>query len=266
MNHGNVEPTRWTRRRWLLGFGAIFLLHVLLVVFFAEDPAVEPRRPEQGTVFKSIVGTRMNWDITEALGTRDPTLFALVNRHGFSGEIWNKRHPLEHELWTWQETPPWWTNAANELGNEFSRFVQSNSIPPVQFPFPEGPWIPRLNVKRELPHPESTLELQGDPARRELLSPVDLPAWPHGELLTNTVVQIKVNPEGHVFSAVLLGSSGFDKADQYALEVARNAKFTPLEPQGADRPDAPAVPSFGKMIFRWHTVPSQSSQDTSAQP
>ncbi len=60
-------------------------------------------------------------------------------------------------------------------------------------------------------------------------------------------VQLLVDQNGNIDSAVLLESSGDDAADQQALGLARALRFAP-----ADKP------MFGEIIFNWHTVPASA--------
>jgi TonB family protein len=57
-------------------------------------------------------------------------------------------------------------------------------------------------------------------------------------------VQVLVDAAGNVVSTVLLTPSGYDAADQRALELARALRFTPSSSL-----------TFGRIIFNWHTVP-----------
>ncbi|HEY5910112.1 MAG TPA: hypothetical protein VJA21_05860, partial [Verrucomicrobiae bacterium] len=102
----------------------------------------------------------------------------------------------------------------------------------------------------------STFRLAGALAGRALKTPIDLPSRSHAEILTNSVVQLLVDPEGIPLSTILLGpGSGSKEADDYALQRARAARFTPL-------PFTPGTASpllglaWGELIFEWHTVPA----------
>jgi len=97
-------------------------------------------------------------------------------------------------------------------------------------------------------------------AARRLLTALDLPSWPHSDILTNTVVQVVVDADGDTLSSTPLKSCGLSEADQFALKTAASARFL-----SARKPGQPAVPlSWGKMIFQWHTVPAESTNSAPA--
>ena len=76
-------------------------------------------------------------------------------------------------------------------------------------------------------------------------------------MLTNSVVQIAVTPEGQTVAAMLLVSSGSKEADLIAMSQARAARFRPMSQPGSERPAySPNGLSWGELIFEWHTVPS----------
>jgi len=102
----------------------------------------------------------------------------------------------------------------------------------------------------------SALRVEGDLARRRLLAPLELPSWPHPDLLTNTVVQLLVNADGEPVSLTFLSGCGYSPADQYALDQARAARFQSLSGSGPQRLASPmAHLTWGTMIFEWNTLP-----------
>jgi hypothetical protein len=115
------------------------------------------------------------------------------------------------------------------------------------------PDISSESVLRE----ESTLRLGGALAQRQPISPPQLKAWRHEDVLTNTVVHVVVDGRGQTISSVLLPpGSGSREADQYALEQARAARFESIEPSGPRSPPNPTPQlTSGEMIFQWHTLP-----------
>ena len=90
----------------------------------------------------------------------------------------------------------------------------------------------------------STLQVVGELAQRQLPSAICLTNWPYADVLAPCVVQALVDTAGNVVSTVILSPSGYDAADQRALELARTLRFT-SSPQ----------PTIGQIIFNWHTVP-----------
>ena len=72
-----------------------------------------------------------------------------------------------------------------------------------------------------------------------------LHVWPSLKLLTNSVVQIAVNPAGEVVAARLAASCGLATADAEAAAKARALRF---------RPSPSAVMQWAEAIFQWHTI------------
>jgi TonB family protein len=125
------------------------------------------------------------------------------------------------------------------------------------------PDLPPLAVSAE----QSTLLLEGELAQRWLIAPPPLRSCTNLDILTKSIVRIAVDAEGRPVSPTLLSGSGSRKADQYALEVARAARFEPLGRNPADTALNPAADlSWGRMIFRWHTLPLPPTNAPAAKP
>ena len=88
------------------------------------------------------------------------------------------------------------------------------------------------------------MQIEGELAQRQLPSEISLTNWPYADVLQPCVVQVLVDAAGNVVSTVILTSSGYDAADQRALELARALSFKPASRL-----------AVGRVIFNWHTVP-----------
>ena len=109
--------------------------------------------------------------------------------------------------------------------------------------------------------------LEWDLAQRRLLTPLSLRSWLNPDILTNSVVRIAVDSEGRPVSPTLLLGSGSREADQYALELARAARFEPVRHNPADSALKPAADlSLVRMVFRWHTLPLPPTNTPVASP
>jgi TonB family protein len=190
----------------------------------------------------------------------DPTLFALPTRHGFSGGAWLDFAPLRFAPWQWTEPPPWLTVQTQALGRGFAALVSLNTANPLRVadkPMPRvvglAAPVPAVPLRNR-----SELRLSGDLAGRRLLEPIALPAWPHTDLLSNSVVQVVVDGEGRVLAATLLSGSGRADADEYAVRAATAARFEP-EQRGA-MPAGSEVVVRGRLTFQWHTVPPPAAE------
>ena len=103
----------------------------------------------------------------------------------------------------------------------------------------------------------STLLIQGDVARRQLLNQIDVPSLPYNDVIAPSKVQVVVDAAGNVVSAVLLppdnpveAAGHYEAADRRALEIARTARFAPA-----------AHLTLGRLIFNWRTVPMTGTNE-----
>jgi hypothetical protein len=112
--------------------------------------------------------------------------------------------------------------------------------------------LPQVATRVVLPA-SSTLRVEGPLALRSFLIRPQLRAWPHFELLTNSVVQLVVDEGGKPATpGTLLVSSGYGPADIYALEQARIARFNPLVNVTS------ASNTWGLLVFEWTTSPTNT--------
>jgi hypothetical protein len=247
-----VEPQRWPRRRWWFAVALMLALQAMLVFLAEERSLPVPRQPVSAPLIRLSAGAP-----SELLALYDPTLFALPQREGFSGEAWLKSIPsLEFRPPDWTEPPRWLQLSADPLGAGFKDFLRANVSPPF-------PTIvarePRSSAPELFPtgpvSTASTLRIEGGLAKRRLLSRPELPAWTNTDVLANSVVQLLVDAQGNTFSAVVLPpGSGLNDADQCALETAKAARFNAVEPTGPGRAKNPAAElTPGRMIFEWQT-------------
>jgi TonB family protein len=192
----------------------------------------------------------------------DPTLFARPHEQTFSGQAWMAAPAQEFAPLTWSEPPEWLELSLDELGATFHQFIASQ-------PFGSQQWLPQREPELRLPplppaqiFPEkSVLRLDGQLVRRELLSKPDLPSWPSGEVLSNSIVQVLVDPDGRPVSATLLPpGSGSREADERAVTLARAARFRPAPNTDPNHPLTGT--DFGEMIFVWHIVPLPQTNAT----
>jgi len=243
---GETKPRRkgsWTLNRWLLLIVLVLVAHVVLIFIFGARKPITPR------AVKNVPELQLAGGSGEWLTLNDPTLFALPSREGFAGPAWIEVPRVQFHRQEWTEPLRWLQLPTRELGAIFSQFMETNrfatfqfsSEPPPRFTVPLVPLEPTFAET-------STWHIEGDLARRQLLTPMKLPAWPYADVIAPSRVQVLVNAAGEVVSAVLLppdnpGEVRDPDADQRALELARAARFTP----------APGL-TMGQLIFNWRTV------------
>jgi hypothetical protein len=268
MTPAPAHPRFWLSGRWWAAIALVFAIQVALFQLTQNRTPVVPRNVTiAAPVIRMSYRQPREWFVLE-----DPTLFALPHYQGFSGPAWLQIPPFEFHPADWTEPVRLLSLSAPELGSRFVNYVQTNRGPTF-------PTIvarePRLSLPETVaPGPvivHSTVRIEGELARRRLLSCFTLPAWPYTDLLTNSVVQVLVDARGNTVSAVLLppGNSSRDtsapsprRADQLALDLAKAARFEPLP--AATHPDPVAGLTVGRMIFEWETVPSPVTNNVSA--
>jgi hypothetical protein len=251
MNAAQPEPRPWSRRRWWTVIVLVFALHVGLIFAFSERAPSVPRRPAQ------VARLRLVAERGELLALGDPTLFALPHPKGFANSVWLPMPPVEFATFKWTESPRFLALPVEPLGATFLQFMQTNTFArfePETLPAPEPilPEFPPLFT----PPTRSQLRVLEELAQRRLLNPPELPAWPAGDLLTNSVVRVLVDAAGNVFSPTLVPpGSGSKPADRRALELAGTLRFTPSAPPPVISADPVGQLTSGTLVFEWHTVP-----------
>jgi TonB family protein len=243
--------------------GLIFGVQLALI-FWLGDTSPIRSRPAAPALTLKLAGSTS----AELLALRDPTLFALPRQQGVPTPARLTTPRPEPHPFAWPERTNYPPLAINQPGAAFNRFVETNAfnpLPPPANPLPELtlPELPPLAISAE----HSTLRLEGSLARRELLTPLQLRSWQNAEILANSVVQIVVDAEGRPVSVTLLSGSGSKAADQQALELASAARFEPLgrTPAGTALTAAGQL-GWGRMIFRWHTLPLRPTNSPAASP
>jgi len=253
-----AEPRWWLAGRWWAAVVLMFAALIGLDLWLEDRSPPVPRKPASAPEFRLIDNQSAPglW-----LALEDPTLFALPHRQDFSGAAWMQMPPMEFRAADWSEPARWLPLAAPELGAAFSNFVKTNPVPS----FPTLVMLePEPMYSESFPpapaRSASSLRIEGGLAKRRLLSPLLLPSWTYADLLTNSVVQLLVDAQGDVVSAVLLppGSNLLD-ADQCALALAKAARFGPAVAAPARPEDPSAGLAIGTLVFQWQTLPAAST-------
>jgi len=130
-----------------------------------------------------------------------------------------------------------------------------------QVPQPDRVTVPPLPLPVR-----SNLRLEGDLAKRELLTPLELQSITNTDILTDTVVQVCVSPLGVPFAPVPLSSSGSLEADREALELVKSVRFKPLATGNSTSPRSPTAFTWGKIVFQWHTVEMPATNAPAVKP
>jgi hypothetical protein len=266
MNASESETLTWSRGRWWGAFLLVMLAQVGLIFSLSDRKALSPRKPDMTTTFHLVVDAPPGSAIAEWLKIEDPALFALPDPRSFSGLAWMTAPELLHQSVDWAEPPRWLMLSVNELGRAFAEFVRTNVLGPRVLADKPAPRLDKPTAP-QLPLPaKSSFRLEGDLAKREVLTPLELPSVPHAEILTDTVVQVCVGALGIPFSPVPLKSSGSPEADRTALEQIKSMRFKPLAGGNAASPRSQAAFTWGNIVFQWHTVEMPVTNSPAARP
>lgn len=254
MTSATLDARHWAGRRWVATIFIIMLGQVVAIFWLARhQPEIFPRRNNSPAIFVA------NNDILQRLPLSNPAQFALANRNGFSGGAWLETPALQYDSPQWTEPPRPLELAVDKLGSALKEYSR-NDLSEISEP-PSAP-EPQLEPVAPLPDlpAQSTCIVEGELAQRPLLTRFKLDSWPAADILSNTVVQIGVNRDGSVFSAVLPQGPKDSKegkaADAYALNLARSMRFQPLPRIDFDHPDnSDSAAQWGRLVFRWRTIP-----------
>ena len=253
-----APPTgRWHWRRWVWIGAAGLLLHAAAVFWLGERDT--PARPISAPrpFMRMAVDLSSARAVARAPMLADPTLFALPSWNGFSGGAWLKLDPAAPPPWGWTESPQWLPLDTNELGAFFVRFLATNKHGGAVM---EEMLKPRsttadILLLNDTPTTQSVVYFEGPLAQRPLATPLRAPSPAYPDVLTNSVVQVRVNQDGQVESAILLAGCGVKSVDARAVALARSARFRPLwAGRRTSVQDASSPATWGKLIFQWYTV------------
>lgn len=239
---GRLATGGWSRRRWATLLALVFVVQLAFLFALGDRQPVKPRGVQPVMVRSSE---------SPFAALQDPTLFALPNAHGVAGLTWLKTPVVARAPFRWTTTPRLLALPAQDLGLAFSPSWESNSPANLTFaakPQPETLILAAPSISAAPPITNSTLRITRDLAARRWLNLPPLRSWAGTNLLAPSVVQALVDAEGNVRSLTLMPpGSGSRDADEYALQLVRQAHFT-----AGRKGEAPVL---GEMTFRWHTEP-----------
>jgi len=257
-----LEPPRWTWRRWCMLIALTFGVQVGLI-FSLGDKSPPRVRPASPAPKLALVENSSG----ELIALTDPTLFALPHQVGFSGPAWMKIPPVPSRSFELTEQPAWLALPIEQLGNvTYAETNQSELLATIASfePEPTGPEPLFATPFRQ----KSDFHLGEGLEHRQLKTIIKLPAWPHSDFLTNTVVKLFINGDGvPVSTPVLLWSSGLKAADDFALAQASAVRFEPILNEGPGRSTSPLANStWGTIIFEWQTLPLSATNAAATNP
>ena len=264
---GTTPARKWSWSRWTAAVAIVFLLHVILIFIFGARKPLPPAPAHHSPSLALVAESPADW-----LALNNATLFALPGNNGFAASMWMELPPLTIHQQNWIEEPHWLSpsNSLEVAGlfATFNRFVQTNRAAAIHFEFNLPPEAAAPTIPTQPPIAEhSTLQIQGEIARRRLLTPIRLPSWPDSDIDAPSIVQVLVDAAGNVISAVLvpqevmLPENSWEppwthnkKADPWAVAEARTLRFSALPSGQAAGTNALSRLAIGQLVFNWHTV------------
>jgi len=238
-------------RRWWLAVVAVVLAQAGLVFLLAEraSPQVRSTDREPRVTLSASAGG-------ELAALLDPTLFVWGGARSTAAAVGHAGGPPVQHPPRYTEPPRYLALAAGDLSGIAALLATEPGAagqPPAprQAPAP----TPTADVLAATALPtNSTCELTGELAARRLPDATPLPPLAYGDVLADTVVQVRVDAAGRVQACTLLARSGLAAADDLALEAVRRFRFAAL-PGVVRYPAGPLAPlASGEVVFRWRTV------------
>jgi len=255
MNAALPQPSAWSARRWAYSIAAVFVLQVGLLFYVSQGEQPPTPRPTFRTAVHLVSDSWSSEQLARLPAMNDPTLFALPGGGGFPGAARLRVEPLEYRAESWSEPPRWLALDEAALGGDFARYTATSGITaPLVADKPVPPLLRyEPNVRDEPFAQPSRLRIEGELASRPLAKPLALPSWRHPDVLSNSVVRVAVDADGHAISSVLVAECGRRDADAQALKLASSARFQPLPRSARDATGAGPL-AWGRMVFQWRTV------------
>jgi len=245
------EPRHWSPYQWWSVVAAVLVIQLGLIFWLGDQGPVPPLSATPGLALQMAAAFP-----NELLALTDPTLLALPHREAFAGQAWLGVPTVGYRPFEWSEPPHWLNLPVEHLGAAFHSFLTTNQFaPPETFARHEPDLLFPDNGNLPENAPASTPRVLGDLAYRALLTPLNPCSWTNSEILTNTIVQLLVDPDGRPYFASLLWKSGSPEADRFALKQAWGARFAAAPRSGERRANPVADLSWGQIVFDWQTLP-----------
>jgi hypothetical protein len=247
MKNALQQESSWTRRRFFGVVGALFVLQAGLILLFGERSRPRPLLSAPAVRFRALEASLDERQLLRQFFVGDPAVFSLPSHHGFSGRGWLDQRPLEYQAENQFEPPIWLPLGTALLGTNFSNLLAGSEAIPGgladQQALHEEP-LPAF-LAPEIISTQSVFRLEGGLGDRLQGAGPDLPLQPSEKLLTNSVVQIAVDPAGEVVAARLDAPCGSPEADADAVAKARALRFRAAPSEATQ---------WGEAVFQWQTT------------
>jgi TonB family protein len=228
--------------------GALFVLQAALIFLFGDRSGPRPARPAPPVWFSALDASIDEDQLLRQFFVGDPAVFSLPNRHDFSGRGWLNQRPLEYQEENQLEPPTNWLPLDTALLGANFPIPRAGADPIPSASVEDQAWheepLPDF-LAPEIMVTQSVFRLEGGLGDRLLGAGPSLRSQPSEKLLSNSVVQIAVDPTGEVLAARLDAPCGSPEADAEAVAAARALRF---------RPAPSARTRWSEAVFQWQTT------------
>lgn len=258
----------WSRERWFLTISVIFALQVIVAVWLTARGRIEIRRDSNPLRVRSVPADA-SAALEGLLAVLNPTLYATPNPNGFSGDTWLRAKAMNHVTPGWSDPPQFLQFKPDQLLAELAQFGVTNS--------PRRSVVADLHGDRDerrvalsdqlKPAPATRVVLAGELTNDDVVLLPEFPVIEFNDVLSPTILSLKVDQRGRVFSVGTVVSSGQAAADQRAVQIVRSMTFTPAAGFSLSR----NADDFGhlrttRLIVHWWTIPPGISNAPAANP
>jgi hypothetical protein len=248
MKNAAKPCSSWTRGRFLGVAGVLLVLQASLIFLFGNRSFPRPPSSAPSIRVRALGASFRGDELARQFFAADPAVFLLPNHHGFSGRGWLDQRPMEY---------------TNEIQLEPSNCLDfataarlGTNVPSLPDGFEAIPAaLAAQPARHEEPLPgflapeiisfQSVFRLEGSLRDRLWGAEPVLRAWPSAKILTNSSVQIAVNPAGEVVATRLDERCGLAEADAMAVAHTRALRF---------RPAPSTATQWGEAVFQWQTT------------
>lgn len=237
------QPPRegWSRKKFFFVLFFVLAFHVALIVLFGARKQITAR------AVSNLPHAALADSANEFIALGDPTLFARPNKHDVVTAFWRREPPVSQPNFDWQAPSGYLQPKAENFGAVFRNYMQHKAAPGFALNLKPEPRVRSPEVEFSAVPLDSLMQISGDLARRPLLTSAVPPSIPYNDVLDHSVIHAVVDTAGNVATAVVMSSSGYNDADQRALQITRNLSFAP----------APNL-TVGEITFIWRTVPTNA--------
>lgn len=265
------EKESWSPRKWGVVIFGFFIVQLALIFVFSEYHRAPSKKQRSRPNIHLLTAPVTSRQLAKSFFASDPTLFASVSLHSFSGPAWLRIEPPEYVIPD-RDTPIRWLDLDIASLGSVSDASLGRLPPPLQPGMLAGPKIeqfPFLRMETQV-RTQSIARVVGPLASRVAELPECLPSWPAPtdlatQLVGTSIIEIAADDNGEVISAHvsrLGGRCGLDAADAEALRIARTLHFMPVARSASSTPKL----TWGKLIVEWQTQLLPETNSAAAKP